>query len=84
MYGEYLTDIEVLCTKAALTNEERDAVLSFAKENCDKIQVTIKEELLKSAFQKMGNNSLLLKFLEYFLTPKSWNTDFDGENGIPY
>lgn len=85
VYSEYLTDIEVLCTNAGLTEGERDAVLSFARDNCDKLQTQAKGNvLLVSAFKKFRESNLYLNFLNYIKTPKSWNPDFDGENGIPY
>lgn len=84
MYSEYITDIEVLCKNAGLTKKEHDAVLSFARDNSDKLQTSAKgNDLLVSAFNKFRKNNLYVNFLDYIRTPKSWNTDFDGENGIP-
>lgn len=84
MYSEYRTDIELLCQKADLTESEKEAVVSFALANCDKLQAKAEEdEALQKAFRKMINNNLYGKFKECIKTPKSWDTDFDGENGIP-
>ena len=84
MYSEYRTDIELLCLKACLTEIEKEAVVSFALANCDKLQAKAeKNKLLQSAFRKMKNNNLFSKFMKCVKAPKSWNTDFDGENGIP-
>lgn len=81
MYSEFLTDIEILCSNSNLTGEEKDAVLSFAMDNCDKLQIKAAEnELLSSAFRKFKMSDLYIKFREYLKAKKSYNTDFDGEN----
>lgn len=79
MYSEYIIDIYKLCRSADMTKEETDFVVSFATTNCD----AFPNPLFKSALQKLKGKDLLDSFLNCMITPKSCNTDFDGENGIP-
>lgn len=82
MYNEYITDIEILCNKASLTEEQREAVMAFARETCDNPDIMPKGKLLISAVREFKMQGLLQKFMDCIKTPKSWDTDFDGENGI--
>lgn len=79
MYSKYMTDINELCRKTDMTDEERETLVSFARTNCD----AFPNPLLKSALKKLKDNDLFESFLNCIITPKSCNTDFDGENGIP-
>lgn len=84
MFNEYINDIEILCNKASLTEEQTEAVRSFAKDASDNPTLKPKGKLLVSAIREFKMQGLLPKFIDCIKTPKSWNTDFDGENGIPY
>lgn len=83
MYSEYIIDIEVLCNKASLTKEQREAVMEFAIAACDDPHVQHEGKQLHLAFKEFKRKGLFEDFKKCIRTPKSWNTDFDGENGIP-
>lgn len=83
MFSEYLTDIGVLCNKAGMTTEESDALYRFAKSVADNSLMNENKEILGSIYSKIVQCGLGNDLLKSIMTPKSWDMDFDGENGMP-
>lgn len=81
MYSEYLTDLYVLMSKASLSEEEYIALVNFSRDNCDRFTNEPINNTVKSAFRKLKNCGVFPDYTRIMKAPKSWNLDFDGENG---
>lgn len=80
---DFLTDIGLLCRRAGLSPDEGEALSHFSSVIADKSLIMGDKETIDAIYNKIIDCNLGNEFLKYIMTPKSWNMDFDGENGIP-
>lgn len=82
MFSDFLIDFYVICNKSGIQGEELERLKSFTIANCDKPTAKADAEITQT-FRKLKNAGLFSEYRKILSTPKSWDTDFDGENGIP-